>query len=199
MLSLVFTCLVFGLATNIDNFGIGISYGIRGYRISGLGNGVIALLSGASTFAAMAFGSWLSNYLPVTVAQRLGSGLLIYLGASAILGLLIKQFWSVAPATQEEAASSLGSEQLSLQSAFLLGVTLTLTNWGTGVAAGIAHLSILGAIVASMLTSGLAIAGGFWLGHQCLARSPLPLAHYLEWAASCFLVVLGAMKFLEIV
>ncbi len=196
VLSFVLTCLLFGFATNIDNFGVGMSYGIRGYRMSGVGNGVIALLSGASTFVAMALGGWLSSYLPVTLAQRFGSGLLIYLGVSALISLGVKQFWA-APA-EAEAELAVGNErQFGLRSSLLLGLTLTLTNLGTGVAAGIANLSLIGAVVASTLTSWLAIAGGFWLGHYCLARSPVHLTRYLELAATCFLVVLGTMKFFE--
>ncbi len=198
MLSFLLSCLLFGFATNIDNFGIGISYGIRRYHISGLGNGIIALLSGASTFAAMTLGSWLSNYLPATLAQRFGSGLLIYLGVSALISLLVKQFWSAPPVAEAGTDSTISShQQLSVRSSLLLGVTLTLTNFGTGVAAGIANLPIMGAVIASTLTSWIAIAGGFWLGHHCIQRSPLHLSRYLELAASCFLVVLGTMKFLE--
>jgi len=195
--SLVLTCLLFGFATNIDNFGVGISYGIRGYRISGVGNGLIALLSGASTCVAMALGGWLSTYLPVALAQRFGSGLLIYFGVSALISVWLKQFWSV-PAAANTDPVILPQQCLGVRRSLLLGLSLTLTNLGTGVAAGIADLSIVGAVVASTVTSWLAIAGGFWLGYGCLQRSPLHLSRYLDLAASCFLVVLGTMKFFEV-
>ncbi len=61
MLPVAVASLLFGFATNMDNFSVAVSYGLRRYRIGWLGNVLIAALSGGSTFLAMGLGEWVSS------------------------------------------------------------------------------------------------------------------------------------------
>ncbi|MFN4280121.1 MAG: hypothetical protein ACK4IR_07800, partial [Thermosynechococcus sp.] len=89
MLPVAIAALLFGFATNMDNFSVAVSYGLRRYRMSWLGNALIAALSGGSTFLAIALGVWIQQYVPLIWAQRLGSGLLMVMGASALVEVLL--------------------------------------------------------------------------------------------------------------
>ncbi|MFN4280867.1 hypothetical protein [Thermosynechococcus sp.] len=74
---------------------------------------------------------------------------------------------------------------------------MTLTNFATGVAAGLAQLPIAGAVIASTITSWLCIGSGFWLGQQLREQTPLCFGSYLEGLASLFLIAVGVLKWFE--
>ena len=64
-------CL-FALSANIDNFPIGIAYGLRGMRIGAGGNLLIACLTSLGTAAAMLLGGGLARLIPPDTANALG-------------------------------------------------------------------------------------------------------------------------------
>ena len=69
-------CL-FALSANIDNFPIGIAYGLRGMRIGAGGNLLIACLTSLGTAAAMLLGGGLARLIPPDTANALGCMLLV--------------------------------------------------------------------------------------------------------------------------
>ena len=72
-------CL-FALSANIDNFPIGIAYGLRGMRIGAGGNLLIACLTSLGTAAAMLLGGGLARLIPPDTANALGCMLLVLMG-----------------------------------------------------------------------------------------------------------------------
>ncbi len=72
--------VVFSIAANLDNLGVGIAYGLRRERISSRSNLVIAIMSIGLTFIAMKFGQWVQPILSVKVANDLGASVIIVVG-----------------------------------------------------------------------------------------------------------------------
>ncbi|MBW4553508.1 MAG: manganese efflux pump [Aphanocapsa sp. GSE-SYN-MK-11-07L] len=76
----LFSSLLLSLASNVDNFAVGIAYGVKRLRISLLSNLLIALISGVGTLLSMSVGDVISSYLPNPVANGLGSAVLVAIG-----------------------------------------------------------------------------------------------------------------------
>ena len=84
-LTLVYTqhllsSFLLSISCNVDNFAVGIAYGVKKIRICILSNLVIACVSGVGTVASMMAGKVICNYLPNVIANALGSGALITIG-----------------------------------------------------------------------------------------------------------------------
>ena len=59
----IISTVFLGLAANLDNFGVGVSYGVQKIRIPFLSNFSIALLSGVVTFISVLSGHLLSQFM----------------------------------------------------------------------------------------------------------------------------------------
>ena len=161
------------LSTNIDNFAIGVAYSVRKLAISWQANLLIAGLSGISTFTAMSCGDWIEQYLTPAIAHLLGSGIFIVIGLHSVWTTLQAQLNRVEVDNYLNQASSLAST-IDLREALLLGLSLTITNLGTGIGAGIAHLDQGLTSCLSFLSSLLMIRGGSFLG-KLIERSGLEI------------------------
>jgi len=74
----IISALFLGLAANLDNFGVGVSYGVQKIRIPSPSNFFIALLSGIVTFISVLTGHLISQFM--TIANLLGSLLIVVIG-----------------------------------------------------------------------------------------------------------------------
>lgn len=187
----IFASILLSLSTNIDNFAVAVAYRVQNLTISFRGSLLIALLSGISTYASMSLGDWLNHFIAPSMAQELGSGVLIMIGCVTIWQLLLKpseNSLSIPRNSNDDVP-----ESLSLKEALLLGLALTLTNFGTGVSAGIVHLNILLTSGLSFLSSLLLIGGGAWLGQLVTSQFS---GSRLEWLSGALLIALGLYEFL---
>lgn len=72
--------LLLAIAANLDNLGVGISYGFQKRYIPNFSNLIIAIISAVLTFLAMIFGKWLEQVLPAWFANDLGASIIIGVG-----------------------------------------------------------------------------------------------------------------------
>lgn len=72
------------IAVSIDSFGVGIAYGLRKITIPIHSMIIISLCSGAVIWLSMQAGGWLSQYLSITIAGRIGASILIAIGVWAL-------------------------------------------------------------------------------------------------------------------
>jgi putative Mn2+ efflux pump MntP len=181
--------IAISLSTNVDNLAIGVAYSTKSQSIPFSGNLIIALLSGLSTFASMSLGTWACHFLPAAFSQWFGSGLLILIGSLSIIEQLqaLQQ-----PQFATEQAVCCNFSPLSLQDSCLLGLGLTISNLGTGVGAGMAHLNILLVSVLSLLTSLIMISGGTWLGRMMVGCSADN--RFVGWFTGFGLIALGTYE-----
>jgi putative Mn2+ efflux pump MntP len=85
------SALLIAIASNVDNFAVGIAYGIKKLQIGWLTNLFIGLISASGTYLALSVGNDLQNYLSVNIANVLGSFILIAVGVWSIWKTLKRQ------------------------------------------------------------------------------------------------------------
>jgi putative Mn2+ efflux pump MntP len=72
--------LLLGISTNIDNFGVGLVYGIKRVRIGHWPNILIATFNAAATGSSMLAGVMIAKFLPEFVAKTTGVTIIALLG-----------------------------------------------------------------------------------------------------------------------
>ncbi|QIR35850.1 sporulation membrane protein YtaF [Tolypothrix sp. PCC 7910] len=87
----ILSALLLAIAANVDNFAVGIAYGIKKLQIGWLTNLFIGLISASGTYLAISVGNDIKNYLSVNVANALGSFILIAVGIWSIWKTLKRQ------------------------------------------------------------------------------------------------------------
>lgn len=184
--------IILALSTNLDNFAVGVAYSFRKSQITWQGNLLIAVLSGLSTFTAMSIGTWIEQFLPPGRAEALGSGVLIMIGVLTLFQVARKQLSPAETESDSPDDSRATTQYLSWQSSLILGLALTITNFGTGVGAGMAHLNVVVTSVCSFLSSLLTVGGGFWLGSWLSQRLS---GSRLELVSGTLLIILGLYEY----
>ncbi len=89
-MSLILSALLFSLSSNLDNVVIGIAYGIKKIKLGILANLIIAFVTSTGTFLSMSVGAYISTFLPRSVANILGAGVVIILGIYFVVQSIIK-------------------------------------------------------------------------------------------------------------
>ena len=153
-------CL-FALSANIDNFPIGIAYGLRGMRIGAGGNLLIACLTGLGTAAAMLLGGGLARLIPPDTANALGCMLLVLMG----LWMLYREAQGGMGAPEQPPADAYGT-RLGLRESAALAAALMVNNVGFGVGARITGLSIVKTTACTFVCSLILLAGGAAVGRR---------------------------------
>ncbi|MDY0322598.1 MAG: sporulation membrane protein YtaF [Candidatus Carbobacillus sp.] len=147
--------LGFTLASSIDNFAVGITYGIRNIHIPILSNALIALIAFIFSVSGIAFGTWIANVLPGILPVLLGSFLLFFIGLRVIL-LTVPRDWlqrlkhKKGPKNltypnnplermiaEPERADLDHSKAIGLGEAIILGIALSANALTNGIGAGI--------------------------------------------------------------
>ena len=184
--------LLLAVSSSLDNFGVGVSYGMRNICIPLSLNLVIAFVNSCGTLFSMLFGKGLSGYLKPVTAGYIGAFLLIGIGLWIIVMEFLKKETerSSSPASSEKtsvrkknlfsrissfiddpfAAGVLCSGQVTMKEGAILASALTLSNISTGIAAGMIGFNPALTTIAIFNCSVLAIAIGEKIGHYSGAR-----------------------------
>ena len=163
-------CL-FALSANIDNFPIGIAYGLRGMRIGAGGNLLIACLTSLGTAAAMLLGGGLARLIPPDTANALGCMLLVLMG-----------LWML----YREAQGGMGAPEQPPAAAALM-----VNNMGFGVGARITGLSIVKTTACTFVCSLILLAGGAAVGRRFGGGH---LGRYAGVCSAALIVALGVYE-----
>nr|WP_268751267.1 sporulation membrane protein YtaF [Aneurinibacillus migulanus] len=172
--------LGFTLASSIDNLGVGISYGIRGIRISWLSNLLIAIICFLFSVTGILFGQWLSQVLPGIFPVLAGSFLLFIIGIRIIL-LTIPRKKKISKVVKEneapinsikqvlkdpEKADIDKSGEIGWGEAIILGIALSANALTNGLGAGLLGLSPLTISLAAAIGSFLTVWAGVVFGYK---------------------------------
>lgn len=186
------------LSTNLDNFAIAFACGIRKLTIRLPANLLIASLSGLSTYIAISLGNWLGLFTP-NLSRTLGSSILIALGLlstwrtlSAPAASNREESYTLPQNFDETLIEVNASECIGFKEAFILGLALTMTNFGTGIGAGMAQLNAELTSCFSFLSSLLTIGSGSYLGRLIVFNSPNGT---LELVSGFLLISLGVYEY----
>ena len=79
------SAVIFSMSSNLDNFVIGIAFGIKKIKIGFLPNLLIALITVAGTVASMYAGKIAASFLPRGLTDLLGASIIILLGLYFVL------------------------------------------------------------------------------------------------------------------
>jgi putative Mn2+ efflux pump MntP len=85
------SALLLAIASNVDNFAVGIAYGVKRLKIGVFTNLFIALVSAIGTFLSISVGEDINNYLSGDVANVLGSFVLVAVGVWSIKATLKRE------------------------------------------------------------------------------------------------------------
>jgi len=189
VLSTGLTAFLIALSCNLDNVGVGISYGTRGIRLPLATNLFIALLTAAGTWLAMVVGGQVFKFFPPSFGAILGGGILVVMGVWVMVQEVIgrrqpAQVEEIHADTKTAPGSWWGhlleilkepsavdydkSGHIDLKEGTILGLALMLNNLPNGVAAAMIKLPALLTTVAvgilSLLTFWLGISLGRYMG-----------------------------------
>ena len=185
------TASLIALSCNLDNVGVGISYGTRGIRLPLATNLLIALLTAAGTYLAMVLGQQVFMFFPPSFGAILGGGILVVMGIWVMLQEIVGRRQST-EGEETQADTKTASESwwghlldilkeplavdydksghIDLKEGTILGLALMLNNLPNGVAAAMIKLPALLTTVAvgilSLLTFWLGISIGRYMGNR---------------------------------
>jgi len=169
--------MIFGLAvsSSLDNFGVGIAYGIRNIRIGLISNLVIAVICFLFSMAGIMFGLWLAEILPGILPALIGGFLLLIIGLRIVL-FAVPRKKPAAPVetahsanikeilTHPEIADIDKSGEIGFGESILLGIALSANALTNGLGAGLLGLSPLAISLTSAVGSFLTVWAGAMLG-----------------------------------
>lgn len=202
----IFSALFLGLAANLDNFGVGISYGVQKIRIPFLSNFSIALLSGIVTFISVLSGHLLSQFM--IVANLLGALMIVAIGVwvmvhksttdnSLPLAIPVMKTYSIAikplsyivQITKNPSSADLDANGfISIKEAMALGLTLSFNCIATGVGAGLTGLAPLPLSISVFFFSMVTISAGYWTGRKTASDR---LEHLSQVLSGALLILIG--------
>lgn len=184
--------MLLAVSSSLDNFGVGVSYGLRKICIPFSLNLVIAVVNSCGTLFSMLFGKELSGFLQPSTASYLGASFLIGIGSWIIVTEFRKKEPERSPSTASSekpsvrkknvfsrissllddpfAAGVLCSGRVTMKEGAILASVLTLSNISTGIAAGMIGFSPAITTAAVFICSVLAISTGEKIGHYSGAR-----------------------------
>ena len=195
--------LLFVISANLDNIVIGIAYGISKIKMQIFSNLLIAFFTTIGTLVSMYAGKLLISVLPVSLAGKIGAGIMMLLGlfflAQSILHFLHQNqtVHSVALKDADEMIDYAAQSDkdvsgfIDIKEAFAVGLGLTLNNLGTGLIAGVSGIPIIPVALLNFVSSFAFLSIGFLLGNRFLGKL---LGKFAPFLSGVLLIVLGLVE-----
>ncbi|MCC3376281.1 manganese efflux pump [Cohnella sp. REN36] len=195
--------ILIGIAANIDNLGIGVTFGARATRVPFRANLVIALLSLAATYVAMTAGMYFAELFPLYWANLLGGGVLVVLGAWGIIGIVRRKKGSVASETpiDRSLAAERNKDRMdrkgdraiswaeSLSLGFALSVNCIASSFGAGASGVSPWLTAISVGVFSLVSVDVGVRMGGRIAKSWLGRHAELTGCILLMAIGCYEMV----------
>lgn len=183
----LFSILLLSVSTSLDNFGVGIAYGMRAICIPLATNLLIAMLNSSGTFISMFIGERIYHFMQPSIATYIGSAIFFIAGSWLIIKYIAKKLSNTELTSDmifEKAAipkeCSLGRKIMkldkksvihlyckgstSIKEGFLLALALTFSNLVTGIGAGLIGLNLSLTTFGVFLFSIIGISFGMRIG-----------------------------------
>jgi putative sporulation protein YtaF len=205
--------LLLAVSSSLDNFGTGVSYGLRNVCIPFPINLFIAFLNSSGTLLAMLFGRAVSGKLQPHNAGLFGALLLICMGVRIFASGIRKKapgmkpvagsveekhvpkrtfFSMISSALDDPFATGLFcSGKVKTQEGVILAAALTLSNITTGIGAGLIGFNPVLTTVAVFMCSILAVSMGMNVGHY---SSALMIRGMADKTSGLLLVLIGLLE-----
>ncbi|MGG4264374.1 sporulation membrane protein YtaF [Peribacillus simplex] len=169
--------LGFALSSSLDNFGVGISYGIRKIRIKIFSNLFIAIICFLFSITGIVFGRWLSTILPGMFPIIVAFVLLTLIGLRIIL-LAVPRKNQMAKEVDKKPKSIKGilknpesvdmdqSGYIGWGESIILGIALSANALTNGLGAGLLGLSPLAISLTAAFGSFITVWTGVIVGQK---------------------------------
>ena len=184
------TILLIGIAANIDNLGISVSYGLKSIKVPFLYNIIISIISIICAFFSITVGSFLSNYFSQSIANFAGGSLIIGLGVWFIITspLFTKNDVTRMEITRPVLSNLDKTKTITLKESFFLGFVLSLNCLTIGFGAGITGVPSLFTSISIGVFSLISISIGVMLGNKI---GNTIFGNYSNSIAGLLLIVIG--------
>lgn len=179
--------ILFVFSASFDVFVVAMSYGFKNIKIKPSINFVISFISSLGTFISMEVGLALSNIIPLSIVNMLGSIILLLLGLYCLLDYRkvlkksisgntasLKDTKNLNPSSpmvileKPEIADTNKSGTIEFKESILLSIALALNNVGLGIGASIAGLHIILTTVVTLIVTIILIPLGFLCSKKLL-------------------------------
>lgn len=194
----VVTVIAIAVASNLDNAGVGIAYGVRKIRFSWWSNLIISVISGMATLVAGTAGSIVTHYLPANFTGILGAAVMIAVGL-----WVISEPWRdrrrsrrrldenhmVRKILRDPAYADFdNSKSISFHESLVLGFALALNALAGGFDAGVVHIGVGWTTLAVTVASFVLLAVSDYVGRRYASRLFGSRATYI---AGLLLIAIG--------
>lgn len=174
------TVLGFGLSSSIDNFGVGLSYGVTKIRIGTIPNTIIAVIAFVFSMLGIYFGHYVAKIMPGTLSTVIAALFVFIVGVRIILiTLRAKKNKERQQAVSLEKRRSLNqyldnpekadkdmSGEISIVESLVLGTAVSMNALTNGLGAGLMGMSPFAISVVTAVFSFVAIWCGVNLGEK---------------------------------
>lgn len=182
------TIIVVGIAANLDNLGISISYGIRKIKIPFISNFIICFTSMAATYLSVVMGASITYFISSYLANLIGSVLLCLIG---IWTLLFHRKSVISDLDDPEEVDWDKNQIISWKESLYLGAALSLNCIASGISMGASQISPLWTTASVGIFSLATIGSGQHLGYQ-LKRTFL--GKYSTIIGASLLILIGILE-----
>ncbi|MBU2700077.1 putative sporulation protein YtaF [Sporomusaceae bacterium BoRhaA] len=171
--------LLMAVSSNLDNLGVGVSYGTRKITLSSSANLIVALITSIGTFVSIAFGEYISSFLSLKIANTIGALIIIAAGFWVIwLGkqadredVLVNQPNLLTAIIKDPSRADFDkSGDISNYEGMTLGVALTMNNLSAGIGGGMAGMNPVATTALVFVLSIVTLWLGFFCGNQYTSR-----------------------------
>lgn len=173
--------ILFVLSASFDVFVVAMSYGFKNIKIKPSINFVISFISSLGTFISMEIGLALTNIIPLSIVNILGSIIMLLLGLYCLLDYrkVLKKSTNhkdrnlnpsspIVILEKPEIADTNKSGTIEFKESILLSIALALNNVGLGIGASIAGLHIILTTIVTLIITIILIPLGFLCSKKLL-------------------------------
>ncbi|MBL4932254.1 sporulation membrane protein YtaF [Clostridium paridis] len=196
----IISIILFALTSNIDNFTIGIAYGMKKIKVGIFSNLIVAFISAIGTFISMSIGLLISNLLPVRFSNILGAGILVVIGLWFIKDFFTQKKLAISKDNKltnlldnPYGADTNNSGNIDIKESITLAFALTINNLGLGIGASITGLNIQYTTTFTFIFSILTLSLGSLLGNSFLSWL---FGRFAPLVSGLIIVVLGIYEML---
>ncbi|KNF08675.1 putative sporulation protein [Gottschalkia purinilytica] len=200
------SAILFAVSANLDNLVIGIAYGIKNIELRFKINIIIAILTSIGTFVSMLIGNFARSFIHEDIINLIGCTILIIIGSWFIKDFMknrkIKNRKRNHNNEKEEktnvtyigilrepgCADKDNSGCIDIKESITLGLALSLNNFGLGIGASAAGLSIYITPILTFILSIALLSMGVKLGKRYLAHI---LGEYATLVSGIIIIFLG--------
>lgn len=205
--------ILLAISSSLDNFVIGITYGIKNIRIKFSINIIIALIVTLGTFISMALGAFLCNFIPIYICKYIGAGLLIIVGIYMGISFFKEQkelkeskLYSLDNTTNiieslnyddilncNKTADINHSGNIEFKEAISLALALSINNFSLGLGTSMSGINIPLATFFTFIFSILTIIIGLKIGNSFLSKI---FGKYSGLLSSIIIILMGIFQLL---